>query len=148
MMSITPAPGQHAFYFQSYSDGHLLCQESHVPLLRSELRYIFHLLLPVILRQSLGNPYDFLRTSIVFRTAILIITVALLAMFFNSWLKLRAQKPPEKKPKPKKIRNEPMVRCEFCGIHIPKSRAVEADGRIYCSKKHQHAHAKSLNHKE
>ena len=83
-----------------------------------------------------------------FRTAILIITIALLVMFFNSWLKLRAQRPPAKKPKPKKIKNEPMVQCEYCGIHVPKSRAVKADGYSFCSRKHQQAHAKSLNHNE
>ena len=78
-----------------------------------------------------------------FRTAILIITVALLVMFFNSWLKLRAQKPPSKKPK--KIKDEPMVRCDYCGIHVPKSRAVETDDHTFCSRKHRQAHAKSLN---
>jgi uncharacterized protein len=81
----------------------------------------------------------------VFRTAILIITVALLIMFVNSWLKLRAQRPPPKKTKPKKIMNEPMVRCEYCGIHVPKSRAIETDGHSFCSRKHRQAHAKSLN---
>jgi uncharacterized protein len=81
----------------------------------------------------------------VFRTAILIITVALLVMFINSWLKLRAQRPPAKKPKPRKIKKEPMVRCEYCGIHVPKSRAVEADGHTFCSRKHQRKYAKSLN---
>jgi len=83
----------------------------------------------------------------VFRTAILIITIALLIMFVNSWLKLRAQRPPAKKSKPKKIKNEPMVRCEQCGIHVPKSRAVETDGHSFCSRKHQQAHAKSLHEK-
>lgn len=83
-----------------------------------------------------------------FRTAILIIAIALLVMFLNSWLKLRAQKPPVKKPKPGKITNEPMVRCEYCSTHVPKSRAVEAGGHCYCSRKHRRAHAKSLNHNE
>jgi len=80
----------------------------------------------------------------VFRTAILIITVALLVMFINSWLKLRAQKPPSKASKPKEIENESMVRCDYCGIHVPKSRVVETDGHSFCSRKHQQAHAKSL----
>ena len=81
-----------------------------------------------------------------FRTAILIITIALLIMFVNSWLKLRAQKPPAKKTKPDKIEHEPMVRCEQCGLHVPKSRAIEANGHNYCSRKHQRVHAKSLPH--
>jgi len=84
----------------------------------------------------------------VFRTAILIITVALLVMFINSWLKLRAQKPPAKKPKPKNIKNESMVRCDYCGTHVPKSRAVEADGHTFCSRKHRQGYAKSINEKK
>jgi uncharacterized protein len=80
----------------------------------------------------------------VFRTAILIITIALLVMFVNSWLKLRAQKKPGKQSRPNKIENEPMVRCDYCGLHVPKSRAVEASGHSYCSRKHQRVHAKSL----
>jgi len=79
----------------------------------------------------------------VFRTAILIITVALLVMFFNSWLKLRAQKPPSKKPK--NIKDEAMVRCDYCGIHVPKSRAIEVDDHTFCSRKHQRKYAKSPN---
>jgi uncharacterized protein len=83
----------------------------------------------------------------VFRTAILIITVALLVMFVNSWLKLRAQKPPSKKTKPRKIKNESMVRCDYCDTHVPKSRAILADGHSFCSRKHQRYYAKSLKEK-
>ncbi|HEY9573441.1 MAG TPA: PP0621 family protein [Pusillimonas sp.] len=36
----------------------------------------------------------------------------------------------EKKPP------ESMVRCEHCGIHLPRSEAVMADGRIWCSQDH------------
>jgi uncharacterized protein len=73
----------------------------------------------------------------VFRTAILIISIALLVLFVNSWLKLRAQKPPARQKKPKEISNEPMVRCEQCGLHVPQSRAILADGHSYCSREHQ-----------
>ena len=72
-----------------------------------------------------------------FRTAILIISVALLVLFVNSWLKLRAQKPPSKQQKAKEISNEPMVRCEQCGLHVPKSKAIIVDGHGYCSREHQ-----------
>jgi uncharacterized protein len=78
----------------------------------------------------------------VFRTAILIIAIALLVLFVNSWLKLRAQQPSTKQPgrKEKKIAHEAMVRCEYCGTHVPESRAIEADGRHYCSPDHKAAH--------
>jgi len=31
---------------------------------------------------------------------------------------------------------ESMVRCEHCGIHLPRSEAVLSKGRIWCSKEH------------
>ncbi len=31
---------------------------------------------------------------------------------------------------------EAMVRCEHCGIHLPRSEAVLVDGRIGCSAEH------------
>jgi uncharacterized protein len=32
---------------------------------------------------------------------------------------------------------EPIVRCDRCGIHVPRSEAIEADGRYYCSEQHR-----------
>ncbi|WP_164878303.1 PP0621 family protein [Pollutimonas thiosulfatoxidans] len=44
---------------------------------------------------------------------------------------------------PKKVKNkagtkpmESMVRCEHCGIHLPRSEAVLTDGRTWCSQEH------------
>lgn len=31
---------------------------------------------------------------------------------------------------------ESMVRCEHCGIHLPRSEAVLSGGRIWCSPEH------------
>ncbi|MGB6104806.1 MAG: PP0621 family protein [Pusillimonas sp.] len=31
---------------------------------------------------------------------------------------------------------EAMVRCEHCGIHLPRSEAVLSNGRIWCSQEH------------
>ncbi|SHH08036.1 PP0621 family protein [Pollutimonas bauzanensis] len=31
---------------------------------------------------------------------------------------------------------EPMVRCEHCGIHMPRSEAVLSNGHIWCSTEH------------
>lgn len=31
---------------------------------------------------------------------------------------------------------ESMVRCEHCGIHMPRSEAVLSDGHIWCSQEH------------
>jgi uncharacterized protein len=31
---------------------------------------------------------------------------------------------------------EAMVRCEQCGVHLPKSESVQADGNYFCSDAH------------
>ncbi len=43
---------------------------------------------------------------------------------------------PAKRRRPEKKPLESMVRCEHCGIHLPRSEAVMADGRIWCSQDH------------
>ena len=30
-----------------------------------------------------------------------------------------------------------MVRCAHCGLHIPASEAIRADGKTYCSDEHR-----------
>ncbi len=30
-----------------------------------------------------------------------------------------------------------MVRCDFCGIHIPANEALEQEGRYFCSEEHR-----------
>ena len=37
-------------------------------------------------------------------------------------------------------RAEDMVRCDYCGVHLPKSESVIADGKYYCSDAHRLAH--------
>lgn len=43
----------------------------------------------------------------------------------------RRGKPPQ--------RNEPMVACAHCGVHLPKSEALAARGLHYCSAAHRDA---------
>ena len=31
---------------------------------------------------------------------------------------------------------EDMVRCQVCGVHLPKSEAVTSRGEMYCSREH------------
>ena len=38
---------------------------------------------------------------------------------------------------------EGMVRCAHCGIHLPRSEAVQARGQTWCSAEHSAAGAKS-----
>jgi len=34
------------------------------------------------------------------------------------------------------LRGEPMRRCAHCGVHLPESEALAAEGRHYCSQAH------------
>lgn len=34
---------------------------------------------------------------------------------------------------------EDMVRCAFCGVHLPRSESVQSDGKFYCSMEHRDA---------
>jgi uncharacterized protein len=33
--------------------------------------------------------------------------------------------------------DEDMVRCERCGVHLPRSESLLASGKYYCSPEHQ-----------
>lgn len=35
-----------------------------------------------------------------------------------------------------------MVRCDYCGLFVPKDEAIEANGRHYCSEAHRLADGK------
>lgn len=37
---------------------------------------------------------------------------------------------------------EPMVSCAHCGLHLPRSDALVADGAYYCDEAHREAHAR------
>lgn len=34
---------------------------------------------------------------------------------------------------------ERMVKCAYCGLHVPESQAVQRGGRSYCSPEHRDA---------
>lgn len=36
---------------------------------------------------------------------------------------------------------ERVVKCAYCGLHVPESEAVRARGHYYCSTAHRDAHA-------
>ena len=40
-------------------------------------------------------------------------------------------------------RGEDMVRCEHCGVHLPRSESVTIQGRFYCTPEHQREHSES-----
>jgi uncharacterized protein len=36
--------------------------------------------------------------------------------------------------------SEDMVRCERCGVHLPRSESITTQGRFYCTAEHQREH--------
>jgi uncharacterized protein len=41
---------------------------------------------------------------------------------------------------PRAKADENMVRCEHCGIHLPRSESVTTHGTFYCTSEHQREH--------
>lgn len=41
---------------------------------------------------------------------------------------------------PQEPNNERMVKCAYCGLHVPESEAIRANGNSYCSPAHRDAH--------
>ena len=35
---------------------------------------------------------------------------------------------------------EDMVRCERCGVHLPRSESITTQGRFFCTPEHQREH--------
>jgi uncharacterized protein len=47
----------------------------------------------------------------------------------------------ERRPAPPPARvNEDMVRCERCGVHLPRSESITTHGHFYCTPEHQREH--------
>lgn len=46
---------------------------------------------------------------------------------------VRRSRPPPAGDKP----TEHMVACRRCGVNLPRSEALEEDGRFYCSEEHR-----------
>ena len=45
-------------------------------------------------------------------------------------------------PPPERL-SEDMVRCERCGVHLPRSESITTHGRFYCTPEHQREHQRS-----
>lgn len=55
---------------------------------------------------------------------------------YNERSQLDARQPKQVKQTQSSSTPESMVRCEHCGIHLPRSEAVLRNGRIWCSQEH------------
>ena len=45
-------------------------------------------------------------------------------------------------PKQDVTTTEDMVRCAYCGVHLPKGESIQADGQIFCGTEHRDAYRK------
>lgn len=62
---------------------------------------------------------------------LLLIAIAVIYFFLKS-VRNKAQGQQDA-PKPQ---TQDMVSCQYCGVHLPKSDAVQANGKYYCSTAH------------
>lgn len=59
------------------------------------------------------------------------------AYFVWRWLRIKQRVGSEPATPSRTIAGESMVRCEICGLNVPRSEAVEAGGRWFCSDEHR-----------
>lgn len=67
-----------------------------------------------------------------------ILIIALVVWLLLRMLKNWANTAQAAKDRPAPI--ETMVRCEHCGLHVPKQEALESDNKYYCCKEHLRLH--------
>lgn len=49
----------------------------------------------------------------------------------------RAKRPPPERREPERPSDEAMVRCAYCGIHVPMGESLPGGDRRYCSEEHR-----------
>lgn len=64
----------------------------------------------------------------------LLLLVAIVAVVYLLIRSFRKSAPPQEGQAA-----EDMVRCAQCGLHLPRSESVQADGRFFCSAEHRDA---------
>jgi uncharacterized protein len=64
-----------------------------------------------------------------FRIILILIVVGLVLMYLKRTFKNRSQPPAAQS-------QSDMLRCDYCGVFVPRGEAVSARGRHYCSSAH------------
>ena len=68
------------------------------------------------------------------RILFLIAAIVLIFMIVRTlFRKPLGRSKPEQRPLP----SGNMVRCDYCGLHVPEEEALLSDGRRYCSQEHR-----------
>lgn len=65
---------------------------------------------------------------------LLIIAAVIWILYRMIQTRLRSRKSVSQKPDTRAI--ETVVKCDYCGLHIPEEEAVRKDGKSYCSRQH------------
>ncbi len=68
-----------------------------------------------------------------FRFLILLLIIALVVLLIR---KLLTSSSHSGQTKPSKTTGN-MVRCSYCGLHVPESEAILLEGKHYCSEEHK-----------
>lgn len=66
-----------------------------------------------------------------------IIFFVLLALVVVLWFKFKAGQRPTPPAKSGDRPVEDMVRCQVCGVNLPRSEAILSQGRFYCCDEHR-----------
>ena len=69
------------------------------------------------------------------RILIIALVVWLLLRMMKNWANKKVQ---SQKKEPVEL--ETVVPCHHCGLHIPKTEALESDNKYYCSQEHLRLH--------
>lgn len=69
---------------------------------------------------------------------IILLVLGLLLVYWI--LKSYRRRVERREPPPPAAGGESMVQCALCGVHLPRSEGITAQGRTYCSSEHQRKH--------
>jgi len=75
------------------------------------------------------------------RETALKIILFVLALALVYWILKSYRRGVERRGAPPSAKgSEDMVRCERCGVHLPRSESVTTQGRFFCTPEHQREH--------
>jgi len=75
------------------------------------------------------------------RETALKIILFVLALALVYWILKSYRRGVERRDAPPSAKgSEDMVRCERCGVHLPRSESVTTQGRFFCTPEHQREH--------
>jgi len=68
---------------------------------------------------------------------ILVGVIAAVVLLVKNYRRSLARQDEKTTDQPAPVKSEDMVRCDRCGVHLPKSESFLSQGRFYCSDEHR-----------